>query len=261
MTFLYLTVRYVGILWAIVGIFANVQTISGTDVGCLIMFIATTWIIFVVNLILGIIMIARLNAMYQRSRTVLIILVAIFVAVYVPVGLITVITTKQTSGEELILSGTHQCTHDRRGGPFLLEITWVVGNTVWEVVALCFAVWIAVKHFRELRQYSTGGIVGDCLAVLMKTHVFYFSSFVAVTCFQLSYLSHRIAPGPYSLKYMIYHAVAQNVLSVQLFVAGPRLVLGVREHHAKLRADSDMAAGMTSITIQGRVHVSTSSSV
>lgn len=228
---------------------------------CLIMFIATTWIIFVVNLILGIIMIARLNAMYQRSRMVLIILVAIFMAVYIPVGLITVITTKQTSGEELILSGTHQCTHDRRGGPFLLEITWVVGNTVWEVVALCFAVWIAVKHFRELRQYSTGGIVGDCLAVLMKTHVFYFLSFVAVTCFQLSYLSHRIAPGPYSLKYMIYHAVAQNVLSVQLFVAGPRLVLGVREHHAKLRADSDMAAGMTSITIQGRVHVSTSSSV
>ncbi|KAG2356636.1 hypothetical protein BDR07DRAFT_433518 [Suillus spraguei] len=171
MTFLYLGVRYIGILWAIVGILANVQTISGTD-----------------------------------------------------------IVTIQDSADNshchfrgcLCSRRTDHCdnnkTNFRGGGPFLLQITWVIGNTVWEVIALCFAVWIAVKHFRELRQYSTGGIVGDCLAVLMKTHVFYFLSFAAVTCFQLSYLSHRIAPGPYSLKYIIYHAVAQNFLSVQLFV-------------------------------------------
>jgi hypothetical protein len=54
------------------------------------------------------------------------------------------------------------------------EITWVLG-TAWEILALCLAVWIAVKHFRELRQASTGWAVGDCFTVLIETHVFYFA--------------------------------------------------------------------------------------
>jgi hypothetical protein len=40
---------------------------------------------------------------------------------------------------------------------------------------MCLAVWIAVKHFRELRQHSTGGIIVDCFMVLMQTHVSYFA--------------------------------------------------------------------------------------
>ncbi|KAG2149119.1 uncharacterized protein EDB93DRAFT_1250046 [Suillus bovinus] len=45
------------------------------------------------------------------------------------------------------------------------------------------------------------------------------------------------------------------------YALGPRLILGVREYHAKLVANSDAVSAMTSIAFQERVHVSTSSSV
>jgi hypothetical protein len=48
---------------------------------------------------------------------------------------------------------------------------------------------------------------------------------------------------------------------LQMFVLGPRLILGVREYHAKLVANSDAAASMASIAFQEHVHVTTSSSV
>jgi hypothetical protein len=49
-------------------------------------------------------------------------------------------------------------------------MTWIPA-TVWEVLTPCFAVWIVVKYFRELRR----GITGDCLTVLMQIHVSYFA--------------------------------------------------------------------------------------
>ncbi|KAG1775263.1 hypothetical protein EV702DRAFT_1119708 [Suillus placidus] len=72
-------------------------------------------------------------------------------------------------------------------------MTWILANIVWKVLALCLAVWIAVKHFRELRQYPTRGIIQDCFTVLMKTHVSYFAIFIAVSCFEISYLSLRLS--------------------------------------------------------------------
>jgi hypothetical protein len=48
---------------------------------------------------------------------------------------------------------------------------------------------------------------------------------------------------------------------VQMFVLGPRLILGVREYHAKLVADSDEGTAMTSIAFQDRVHISTGGGV
>jgi hypothetical protein len=60
------------------------------------------------------------------------------------------------------------------GTPLLDSITWMFAM-VWEVLALCLTVWIAVKHFRELRRYSAGGIIEDCFTVLMKYHVIYFA--------------------------------------------------------------------------------------
>jgi hypothetical protein len=47
--------------------------------------------------------------------------------------------------------------------------------TAWQILALCLALWKAVKHFRELRRAHTGWAVGDCFTVLIKTHVFYFA--------------------------------------------------------------------------------------
>jgi hypothetical protein len=73
--------------------------------------------------------------------------------------------------EELIFSGNYQCNFTILNAQSLIQKTWILG-TVWEIVALCLAVWVAVKDFRT--QPSTGSVMGDCLAVLMKTHVLYF---------------------------------------------------------------------------------------
>jgi hypothetical protein len=56
---------------------------------------------------------------------------------------------------------------------FLSNMTWILG-AVWESLALFLAVWIAVKHFHELRRQGTWAI-GDCFRILVKTHVFYFA--------------------------------------------------------------------------------------
>jgi hypothetical protein len=52
------------------------------------------------------------------------------------------------------------------------------------------------------------------------------------------------------------------VLSVvQMFVLGPRLILSVREYHAKLVAGSNTEISMNSIVFQEHVHISTSGTV
>jgi hypothetical protein len=58
-----------------------------------------------------------------------------------------------------------------------------------------------------------------------------------------------------------YYGLLQLLQVVQMFVLGPRLILGIREYHAKLVADSDAATGMTSIAFQERVHISTRNGV
>ncbi|KAG1775152.1 hypothetical protein EV702DRAFT_1118971, partial [Suillus placidus] len=154
-----------------------------------IMYNTLNWTSDVVNVILGVIMITRLYAMYQRSRKVLIFLVVIFLAIRITNAVIAAIVTMQIAGEELVLSGTYQCMVDYTRDVSLLDsIAWIL-DTVWEVIALCLAVWIAVKHFRELRRHSTRSIIGDCFVVLMQTHVSYFASFLAASCFQIDLFS------------------------------------------------------------------------
>ncbi|KAG1775249.1 hypothetical protein EV702DRAFT_1119692 [Suillus placidus] len=148
-----------------------------TDAVSRIVYTAVDWTADVVDVILGVIMITRLHAMYQRSRKVLIFLVVIFVAIRIANAVIAAIITMRIAGEEAILSGTYQCmiSYTLAGDMLLLvSMSWILA-TVWEVIALCLAVWIAVKHFRELRQHSTRGIIGDCFTVLMQTHVSYFA--------------------------------------------------------------------------------------
>ncbi|KAG2049281.1 hypothetical protein BDR06DRAFT_975333 [Suillus hirtellus] len=185
MTVLYLSVRYLGILYAVfrvclltypVFLFsdrqrtANVQTLSGTYMSSdpelhlsgRIISAAMIWMTFVANAMLGVIMITRIHAMYQRSKKVLIILIAMFLAICIAVGVL------------IAISGMHI-------------------SEAWEIVALCFVVRIAVKYFRELRRYSTGGIVGDYFTVLVKSHIVYFArfahtSFLVASSFELGYL-------------------------------------------------------------------------
>jgi hypothetical protein len=59
----------------------------------------------------------------------------------------------------------------------------------------------------------------------------------------------------------IIYGASQILSVVQMFVLGPRLILSVREYHAKLVAGSDAETSMNSIVFQERVHVSTSSTV
>ncbi|KAG1883269.1 hypothetical protein F4604DRAFT_282463 [Suillus subluteus] len=220
-----------------------------------------TWMGDAVNVLLGVIMIARLHAMYQRSRKVLIFLVVIFLSIRIANAVMLAITMIQISGEEFVLSGTYQCMFDYGGDSvFLTFMAWML-DTVWEVLALCLAVRIAVKHFRELRQHSTTGIIGDCFMVLMKSHVIYFVSFLAISCFQIGLFSPTVLADSYSLDASTYYGFAQIFEFVGLFVLGPRLILGVREHYAELVANSDMTIAMTSIAFQKHVHVSTSSCV
>ncbi|KAG2053721.1 hypothetical protein BDR06DRAFT_439703 [Suillus hirtellus] len=264
MTVMYLGVRYLGILSAALTIPNELPTISLTDTVSFIMSgVISNWMGFLVFSMLWVIMITRLYAMYQRSRKILIFLIVTFLATNVFIGVVGVMSAMHTSGEENILSGTYQCSVGVVGQFTLLDsIAWILG-TMWEVLVLCLSVWIVVKHFRELRQQSAGGIIiADCFAVLMKTHVLYFASFVAVSFLQLiTQFSPTFLTDQYSLKAHVYFGLLQILEAVQSFVLGPRLILGVREYHAKLVANSDTATAMTSIAFQERVHISTDNGV
>jgi len=74
--------------------------------------------------------------------------------------------------EEQVFFGFHYCV-DEGGNPLLSAEIWMLG-TVWEVLALFLAVWIVVKHFREIHRSSTGLVVENFFAVLIKTHLLYF---------------------------------------------------------------------------------------
>jgi hypothetical protein len=144
-------------------------------------------------MMLQVIMIARLHAMYQGSRTMLIFLVIICLAVNIACVVLAAIGLKNVGAgkfclltcktqligqtpEELIISGIHMCTYAYEGTPLLLTMVWML-DTIWEGLALCLSVWIAVKHFRDLRRLgpSTGSTIGDCFRVLIQSHVLYFA--------------------------------------------------------------------------------------
>ncbi|KAG2049266.1 hypothetical protein BDR06DRAFT_1012229 [Suillus hirtellus] len=250
MTVLYLSARYLGILYA------------ATSILRFIIYIVQIWVGVLVSALLWVIIIARLHAMYQQSRKILIFLIVTFLAINTFDGVNSVLMTIHTSGEELILSGTYLCTIGYTGDALVLgSAAWIL-SIVWETLTLCLAVWIAVKHFRELRLHAAGGIIGDCFMVLMKTHVAYFATFVAVSCFQIIIdSSPTSSTSQYSLEDETLYGLFAILEAVQVFVLGPRLILGVREYHAKLVTDSDAATDVTSIAFQERVHISTSSSV
>jgi len=228
---------------------------------CFIVYVAQDWTGVLAFAILWVIIITRLHAMYQRSRKILIFLILTFLAVNIFDGVAAILAVKNTSGEEFILSGTYRCSISYTEDVLLLaSFTWIFG-AVWEVLALFLAVWIAVKHFRELRQHSARGIFEDTFTVLMKTHMLYFGSFVAVSCFHLIIEFSPTLLTDSSLDVYIISGFLQIFEVVQICVLGPRLILGIREYHAKLVADADAATVMTSIAFQERVHISTGSGV
>jgi hypothetical protein len=59
----------------------------------------------------------------------------------------------------------------------------------------------------------------------------------------------------------IFSGLLSIAMVVQMFVLGPRLILGVREYHAELVAIPDQWTAMTSIAFQERVDISTGGGV
>ncbi|KAG1798931.1 uncharacterized protein HD556DRAFT_161374 [Suillus plorans] len=271
MTVLYLIIRYVGIPFSVVNLLETMPSVSLTDAVSILQsshshpintLICRGDTNVALTAMLGVIMIARLYAMYQGSTKMLMFLVIIFLAVNIACGVITAISLNDTVIEEAILSGTYMCGYVSEGNDqLLISIIWML-NAVWEVLSLCLSVWIAVKHFRELRRLdpSTGSTIGDCFRVLIQSHVLYFASFVGVSCLQLAILSPAISNSD-SIGVLILYGVLQILLIVQMFVLGPRLILSVREHNAKLVAYSDAETSMNTIIFQEHVHVSTSSTM
>ncbi|KAG1733642.1 uncharacterized protein EDB91DRAFT_1084367 [Suillus paluster] len=268
-TLLYLSVRYIGILYVVIQVIMTTIALgfSGNTMNSTL-----NGVILVVNAMLGIIMIARLYAMYQRSRGMLIFLVAIFFTVTITCGVITAMGDANTSGEEFIILGIHQCIYgeEERDTTLADSVAWAL-YLAWEVLALCLAVWIVVKHVRELQRISMGWTIGDCFMVLIKTHVVYFASsarasFAVVCGFQLSHYSptlkyRNMATGEISTGTLIYTELLEIASIVQMFVLGPRLILSIREYHAKLVASSDAETGISTIAFQERMHVSTGGGV
>lgn len=268
MTVLYLSVRYAGILYAIINTESSVPTSSGsvTSSHCRMMFDALNWMNVIVAAIVGVITIARLWAMHQQSRKVLIFLIVIFLAVNIVGGVIATIVTTRVSSEVLNnpYYNTSQCASNLEGGSDDLLLTlmiWIL-PAVWEVITLCLAVRIAVKRIRELQRPLTGWLsTRDCFTVLIKNHVVYFASFFAVSCFILLYASQTVSLEPIVTVHGINLGLAQTLIVTVMCVLGPRLILGIREYHAKLVANSGGVPSLTSIAFQERVHVSTGISV
>jgi hypothetical protein len=46
-------------------------------------------------------------------------------------------------------------------------------------------------------------------------------------------------------------------ISIEMFVLGPRLILSIREYHARAVVNSDAGTGMTTIAFEERVFMST----
>jgi hypothetical protein len=63
------------------------------------------------------------------------------------------------------------------------------------------------------------------------------------------------------MQYAIFNGVLSFTLVVQVALLGPRLILGLREYHAKLVVESDEGVGMTSIVFQERIHITTGGGV
>lgn len=254
MTVLYISVRYTGIIYCINAILPTLPSFSVTDASCTTFYLVQWWILVVVNAMLGVIMIARLNAMYQRSRKIFTFLVVTFVVKTIPCVVISAVDSSHVSGAELVLSNIHLCSYE--GVNLLMRAeNWIL-ITAWEILILCLAVWIAARHFRELQYPSTGSAIGDCFTVLIKTHVLYFAAFTVVSGFNLGLLSQNISES-ISVGAETYLGILRVFSLAQTFLLGPRLIIGVREYHTMLVANSDEGNSITTIAFQEGAHVLT----
>ncbi|KAG1728552.1 hypothetical protein EDB19DRAFT_1832709 [Suillus lakei] len=172
---------------------------------------------------------------WVRSKKMLVFLVIVFLAVTIACGVASMIESSNVSPKELVLSGTYQCI-DEGSNRFLMAGPWVF-HTVWEVLALSLASWIAFKHFREMKQWT---IEERLITTLIQTHVYCWCLLVPRT----SLSKYICTPTSISAGADIYVRATEIDLLMQLFVLGLRLALSVREYNAKLPVNSDAGTGL-----------------
>lgn len=261
-TVLYLAVRCLGVIYCGTNILWHIPTVSVSDAGCKIIGCLMYWTPVVAVVILGIVMIIRLHAMYLGSRKILVFLIVSLLLTTIATAVLLAKVWSYTQSQEFVLSGTHQCLSYYAEGkiPLLIGGVWeYVTGLIWEIIVLSLAVWIVIKHFRELRRQSRWNLQG-CFTVLIQTHVFYFAAFAVSSFFSFGGLSKNLLSVS-SVGVQIYDGISQIITVVQLFVLGPRLILSVRAYHAQLLTNSDEGPAMTTIAFQERIHEYTGSDV
>ncbi|KAG2357143.1 hypothetical protein BDR07DRAFT_1421208 [Suillus spraguei] len=247
MTVLYICVRCIGILFSAYLcvhlkhlLYHQLTGFSGR-----IIWYVGTWVPVIINAMLGVAMIARLNAMYQGSKRLLIILVITLLACTIISGVTVVIENSRISTQEAVLSGFYTCiTYSETNLNLIYES--LIPTSVWEILALFLTIWIVVKHFCELRQSPTGSSIGNCLKMLIESHTFYFLAFAIVASLRLGSLSNFT--NTTSIGSAVYSGIWSIAEVLQMFVLGPRLILSIREYHAKLVARSDGGTWTMSIS-------------
>ncbi|KAG2143679.1 hypothetical protein DEU56DRAFT_910809 [Suillus clintonianus] len=270
MTVIYICVRYIGILFSLYHL-PTIESPSPNDrysgysaptPDILILIQPLTaflhrgnfsyfiWIFapVVVNAMLGAIMMARIHAMYGRSSKMLIFLAALLLVSTISTGVVAIIGLGYSRGEA-ILCGYHVYLYSIDTNGLNPDYVRIIPTIIWEILAFFLAVWIAIKHLRELRQSQSGSTIGDCFTVLMQSHMLYFLAFAVMACLDLGSLSPYITSS-YGLGVEVYYGILYIFQGFQMCVLGPRLILSVREYHAKLMARSDGGTHMTSIAFQ-----------
>ncbi|KAG2048638.1 hypothetical protein BDR06DRAFT_754405 [Suillus hirtellus] len=249
MTVLYLCVRYIGVLYSVITIPIGLP-VPMTDVVGSIVYFMWIWMPVVVNAMLGVIIMIQIYAMYGRSKKMLVFLIVVLLASTISSGVMTVVGHAGVSAGEFIALGYHLClTIDDFSDRLDLSYESLISTAIWEILAFILAVWIVIKHLRELRQSPTGSTIGDCFIILIQSHAFYFVAFATVACFTLGSLSANITFSS-SVGSTLYTGVLGVVQALQMFVLGPRLILSIRKYHAELVARSDEGTRMTSIHFQ-----------
>ncbi|KAG1780347.1 hypothetical protein EV702DRAFT_774984 [Suillus placidus] len=232
MTALYIIVRYFGILYSVCNVLVNLPGILTTNMVSYAMDLALLWATLPINCMLDIIMISRLHAMYQRSRRILIFLIVTFVSTTIFCTAIASAGTDLLS-IKVVLYGT-QCVYEINSSEQQRMFEAYTVATAWEALTLCLAIWIVVKHLRELQPRSTGRTaVSDCFTVLLKTHVLYFVIFVTSSGLNIGLVVPHFSASS-SVGAQVYRGILEFATLLQMFVVGPRLILSVREYHAKL---------------------------
>ncbi|KAG2137019.1 hypothetical protein DEU56DRAFT_912790 [Suillus clintonianus] len=180
MTILYVSVRYIGILYSLAFTiwllpFPMPDQHNGHD-SCNILYFIVAWAPIVIDAALGLIIMTRLHAMYGRSNKMLIFLAAFLLVATIAAAVVMFMGNLGYSGGEAVLSGYHVCDCHLDTNSLELTDDMIIPTAIWEISAFCLAVRIVIKRFHELRQSQSQSrsAIGDCLTVFIQSHALYF---------------------------------------------------------------------------------------